>query len=122
MANICVYADQQKAKPIAIIVPVDGELKKLAKSVGVNETELEALCKSKKVQNEVLKALQSVGKAGGLSGIEIIEGVVLADEEWTPANVSLSYSVVDHANLPGTGNVRSKAQQKEDLGQIPERG
>ena len=30
--------------------------------------------------------MQAAGKKGGLSGIEIIEGVVLADEEWTPQN------------------------------------
>lgn len=30
--------------------------------------------------------MQAAGKKGGLNGIEIIEGVVLADEEWTPQN------------------------------------
>lgn len=34
--------------------------------------------------------MQAVGKDGGLAGIEIIDGVVMADEEWTSANVSLS--------------------------------
>jgi long-chain acyl-CoA synthetase len=38
------------------------------------------------MQTVVLKELQAAGKAGGLAGIEIIDGVVLADEEWTPAN------------------------------------
>jgi len=36
----------------------------------------------------VLKEMQQTGRGGGLSGIEIIEGIVLADEEWTPQNVS----------------------------------
>ena len=39
----------------------------------------------------VLKELQAAGKQGGLSGIEIIEGVVLTDEEWTSANVSAPF-------------------------------
>lgn len=30
--------------------------------------------------------MQAAGKKGSLAGIEIIEGVVLADEEWTPQN------------------------------------
>jgi len=34
----------------------------------------------------VLKEMQKAGKNGGLTGIEIIEGVVLSDEEWTPQN------------------------------------
>ncbi len=38
----------------------------------------------------VLKELQDAGRKGGLSGIEIIDGVVMADEEWTAQNVSES--------------------------------
>jgi long-chain acyl-CoA synthetase len=92
VANICVYADPEKAKPIAIIVPAEPALKKLASQQGVNGNGLEDLVHNKKIQNAVLKELQQAGKAGGLSGIEIIDGVVLADEEWTPQNVSQSFS------------------------------
>ncbi|KAK4454386.1 putative long-chain-fatty-acid ligase [Podospora aff. communis PSN243] len=86
VANICVYADDSKAKPIAIIVPAEPALKKLADSVGVSGDSLEELVHNKKVQAAVLKELQTAGRAGGLSGIEIIEGVVVSDEEWTPQN------------------------------------
>jgi len=86
VANICVYADDSKAKPIAIIVPAEPALKKLAESVGVAGDSLEELVHNKKVQAAVLKELQNAGRAGGLSGIEIIEGVVVSDEEWTPQN------------------------------------
>jgi long-chain acyl-CoA synthetase len=88
VANICVYADEQKTKPIAIIVPAEPALEKLAAQIGVKERGLENLVHDKKVQNAVLKEMQQAGRAGGLSGIEIIDGVVLADEEWTPQNVS----------------------------------
>jgi long-chain acyl-CoA synthetase len=88
VANICVYADQQKSKPVAIIVPAEPALKKLASSIGVEGNGVEDLVHNKKIQDAVLKELQKTGKAGGLSGIEIIAGVVLSDEEWTPANVS----------------------------------
>jgi long-chain acyl-CoA synthetase len=88
VANICVYADEQKTKPIAIIVPAEPALEKLASQIGVKERGLESLVHNKKVQDAVLKELQQAGRAGGLSGIEIIDGVVLADEEWTPQNVS----------------------------------
>jgi len=40
----------------------------------------------KKLNGLVLRELQAAGRSGGLSGIEIIEGVVLSDEEWTPQN------------------------------------
>ncbi|RDW92138.1 putative long-chain-fatty-acid-CoA ligase [Coleophoma crateriformis] len=86
VANICVYADEQKTRPIALIVPAEPALKKLAESIGVEGSGLEDLVHNKKIQDAVLKELQDKGRSGGLSGIEIIEGVVLADEEWTPAN------------------------------------
>jgi long-chain acyl-CoA synthetase len=88
VANICVYADEQKTKPIAIIVPAEPALEKLATQIGVKENGLENLVHNKKVQDAVLRELQQAGRNGGLSGIEIIDGVVLADEEWTPQNVS----------------------------------
>lgn len=88
VANICVYADQSKTKPIAIIVPAEPALKKLAKSIGAQGETLEQLVHDRQVQKAVLKELQNAGRSGGLSGIEIIEGVVVTDEEWTPQNVS----------------------------------
>ncbi len=88
VANICCYADDSKAKPIAIIVPAEPALKKLAGMVGVTGDNIEELVHSKKLQAAVLKELQAAGRQGGLSGIEVIDGVVLSDEEWTPQNVS----------------------------------
>lgn len=94
VANICVYADQQKAKPIAIIVPAEPALKKLAAANGIPGESLEELVHDQKLQTLVLKELQAAGRAGGLSGIEIIDGVALADEEWTPVNVSFFFSLL----------------------------
>ncbi|KAI0150469.1 AMP-binding enzyme [Xylariaceae sp. FL1272] len=84
--NICVYADENKAKPIAIIVPAEPALKKMASDNGISASSLEEMVQSKKLKSLVLKELQNVGRSGGLSGIEIIEGVALCDEEWTPQN------------------------------------
>ena len=89
VGNICVYAAQDKNKPIAIVVPGEPALKQLASDNGVQGNGLEDLCHNEKVNAAVLKEMQKVGKNGGLTGIEIIEGVVLSDEEWTPQNVSL---------------------------------
>ena len=51
---------------------------------------VEELVHERKVQDAVLKELQAAGRQGGLAGIEIVDGVVLADEEWTPQNVSVA--------------------------------
>lgn len=88
VGNICVHADQNKSKPIAIIVPVEAALQKLAKENGVEGSGIEDLVHSEKLQGIVLKQLQAAGRAGGLAGIEIVDGVVMADEEWNAQNVS----------------------------------
>ncbi|EAW13871.1 long-chain fatty acid-CoA ligase FAA1 [Aspergillus clavatus NRRL 1] len=86
VGNICVYAAEDQDKPVAIIVPVEAALKKIAKENGIEGDTIEALVHNEKLKSIVLKQLQSAGKAGGLKGIEIIGGVVLSDEEWTPQN------------------------------------
>jgi long-chain acyl-CoA synthetase len=112
VANICVYADAQRTKPVAIIVPAEPALKKLAESIGVKGDGIEDLSRERKVQDAVLKELQQAGRAGGLSGIEIVEGAILADEEWTPQNVSCP-SRAAHLSviLIGSQNMVTSAQK-----------
>ncbi|MCJ1434154.1 long-chain fatty acid-CoA ligase [Xylographa pallens] len=86
VANICVYAAEDKAKPIAIIVPAEPALKKLASDNGIKGHGIEDLVHNEDLNTIVLKQLQEAGKAGGLAGLEIIDGVALADDEWNPAN------------------------------------
>lgn len=70
-------------------MPAEPALKKLAKENGIEGNGLEDLVHDKKLNGIVLKEMQAAGKDGGLAGIEIIEAVVMADEEWTPQNVSI---------------------------------
>ena len=88
VANICIYAAEDQTTPVAIIVPVEAELQKIAKSQGIEGQTLETLVHNEKLKSAVLKELQNAGKSGNLRGIEIISGVVLSDEEWNPQNVS----------------------------------
>jgi len=71
-------------------VPAEPALKKLAADKGIEGNGLEDLVHSEKLNDIVLRELQDAGRKGGLAGIEIIDGVVLGDEEWTAQNVSLS--------------------------------
>ncbi|KFL61100.1 uncharacterized protein TERG_11955 [Trichophyton rubrum CBS 118892] len=86
VANICVYAAQDQAKPVAIIVPAEPALLQLAKSNGIQGDSIGTLVHDKKLNSIILRDMQNVGKSAGLRGFEIIEGVVLSDEEWTPQN------------------------------------
>ncbi|OLL22376.1 Long-chain-fatty-acid--CoA ligase 1 [Neolecta irregularis DAH-3] len=85
VANICVYADQSKVKPIAIIVPAEAALKKVASEEGVTG-ELEELVLSEKIIKAVHNKVLAQGKKGGLSGIELLQNVVLVSDEFTPQN------------------------------------
>ena len=88
VGNICVYAADDKPKPIAIIVPVEAALDKLADANGCKRASIEQMVHDKKLNAAVLRELQSAGKQGGLGGIEIVDGVVMVAEEWNPHNVS----------------------------------
>ncbi|EAU34876.1 conserved hypothetical protein [Aspergillus terreus NIH2624] len=86
VGNICVYAAEDQDKPIAIIVPVEAALKKIASDNNIPGDGLESLVHNETLKSIVLKQLQTAGRAAGLKGVEIINGVVLSDEEWTPHN------------------------------------
>ncbi|EXJ83095.1 long-chain acyl-CoA synthetase [Capronia coronata CBS 617.96] len=90
VGNICVFAAEDKARPIAIIVPVEAQLKKIAAANGIKGDHLEEIVHDKKLNSIVLKEIQKAGREVGLAGIEIIDGVVLVDEEWTPQNGFIS--------------------------------
>lgn len=90
--NLCVYADQTKVKPIAIVLPNESHLRSFLVKEGVypesklNTKELSQLCVDEKVVAAVLKSLQHTGKTQGLRGIEMLQNIVLSDDEWTPQN------------------------------------
>lgn len=92
VANICVYADQNKVKPVAILLLNEPHLKNLLQDenlVDANDLktkELSDFYTDKKVISAVHKSLLNTGKSQGLKGIELIQNVVLIDDEWTPQN------------------------------------
>ena len=99
VANICVYAATDKAKPIAIIVPAEPALKKIAEENSIEGNGIEDLIHNKKLNSIVLKEMQAAGRGGGLTAIEIIDGVVMSDEEWNSANVSTLISSQNQTTL-----------------------
>lgn len=90
--NLCVYADENKVKPIAMILPNEQHMKhflqeeKLASSEELSSKELSDFYEDKKVVSKVLNSLLATGKSQGLKGIELLQNVVLIDGEWTPQN------------------------------------
>ncbi|SCU87290.1 LAME_0D09494g1_1 [Lachancea meyersii CBS 8951] len=86
--NICVYADQSKVKPVAIVVPNEAPLAKLAVDRGIIKEagDVESVLHDKKLRKAVLEELLKTGKSQGLSGIEFLLGVAMFEDEWTPQN------------------------------------
>lgn len=93
--NVMVHADPEHTRPIAVIMPNEKVLLEKAKELGVSE---HSMHNDAKVRDAVLKELQALGKRSGLTGIEIVGGVVITEEEWTPDNVR--YRPVFRTNSP----------------------
>ncbi|KAK6850091.1 long-chain acyl-CoA synthetase [Apiospora arundinis] len=82
VANVMVQADAGYARPIAVIMTNDKVLAGKAKEqLGVDEHSMHS---DPKVRGLILRDLQMTGRRAGLSEIEIVTGVVVTDEEWTP--------------------------------------
>ena len=75
-----------RSKSIAIVIPDSKLLQKLASTNSLRPRPHEQLVHDPEVRQLVLEELQSVGRKAGLAPFEIIEGVVLAEEEWSSLN------------------------------------
>ncbi|CCD27265.1 uncharacterized protein NDAI_0K00740 [Naumovozyma dairenensis CBS 421] len=86
--NICVYADENKVKPVGIVVPNLGPLADLAVKNGVMKKgdNIELYIHNNKLQNVLCQDMLKTGKSQGLNGIELLQGVVIFSDEWTPEN------------------------------------
>ncbi|VVT56392.1 uncharacterized protein SAPINGB_P005035 [Magnusiomyces paraingens] len=82
--NICVYADEFRVKPIAIVVTNPANVEKLASELGVEHHE--DIAHDPKVKSAIEKSMLQTGKDAGLKGIELILGTVISHVEWTPQN------------------------------------
>lgn len=84
---------------MAVIVPNESALASIAKNNGIQQEHLDDMIQNEKLRNLVLKELRDAALKSGLSGIEIIQGIVLVSDEWTPQNVSSTSSGPNNSNL-----------------------
>ncbi|KAI9309684.1 hypothetical protein BJ944DRAFT_280521 [Cunninghamella echinulata] len=80
--NLCVYADPLCNKPVALMNPVESQLRSLAESEKWSTDNWEELCKAPETRKKVLTILQEQGKKSGLKGNEIIADVWICSELW----------------------------------------
>jgi len=82
--NICVYADSFQSHTVAIMVPIQNSLIKLAQELGKASMDYESLCKDNEMIQAVLKTLAMHGKKCSLEKFEMPTKITLSPEIWTP--------------------------------------
>ena len=85
--NICVYCNPNESKPVALILPDQFELKRLANKLNLGkDMSWESICQNEKVIKTVKDSLMEAAVAGGLKGFEIPSKFKLCSEEWNIDN------------------------------------
>jgi len=88
--NICVYADGMRDYPVAIVKPSEAAVMRWANEKG-QKGDFHALVESsKELKTDVLASLQQCAKTAGLKEIEVVKGLYLTADEWTPENDMLT--------------------------------
>ncbi|ORX86487.1 long-chain-fatty-acid-CoA ligase 1 [Basidiobolus meristosporus CBS 931.73] len=91
--NLCVYGDSFQSHPVALIVPVEDRLRKLAQQKGVPDVanlSMSELCANKEVKKGVLESFKDIAKRSRLVSAEVIQNIHLCEEEWTSENNMLT--------------------------------
>jgi long-chain acyl-CoA synthetase len=86
--SIMIEANGEYPRAIAVIYPNERVFPGKAKEMGIDEHDMYT---NPKMRDLVYKDMISYGKRAGLSPMEMIAGVVITDEEWTPDNVGFCY-------------------------------
>ncbi|CEF59382.1 AMP-dependent synthetase/ligase domain-containing protein [Strongyloides ratti] len=83
--NICVYGNSHASYLIALIVPNEKNIMKLAEENDITGKSFKEICSDKTVNNILLKVIQDSVK-GVLTRVEIPAKIYLCNEPWTPAS------------------------------------
>ena len=117
------FAFPEKAKPIAVVVPVEKTLRLLVEknNIANKYSDLPDLVKLQSVRDLVMEDMIASGKAAGLQGIELVSGIVLASDIWTPENVSpstLGWSIYNQGLVTAAMKLSRKNIEKLFGGEI----
>ncbi|KAJ1914373.1 long-chain fatty acid-CoA ligase [Tieghemiomyces parasiticus] len=98
VGNICVYADGEQTRPVALIMPDPKGLLHYAESNGLlqkldsadHEHDIENLAGRPEVHDAVLKSCLDAAKQNSLVSAETLQDVYVVPDEWTPQNDMLT--------------------------------
>jgi len=83
---LCVYGNSDRDFPVALVLPNEKYLTQWADSEGVTYHNLEDLCNNERVTQKVLASMDEVAKRNNFKSTEIVKGISLIHDEWTPEN------------------------------------
>ncbi|CAG8484402.1 9547_t:CDS:2 [Scutellospora calospora] len=86
ISNICVCANSFLNKPVALIHPVEAQLRNVAKEKNLGNMDFEQLCSNKEITTTVFQACLTQAKKAGLKPAEMLGDITLVPDEWTPQN------------------------------------
>ncbi|CCJ30825.1 unnamed protein product [Pneumocystis jirovecii] len=92
ISNICVYADPEHVRPVAIVVPSELPLRRYleSKQILFEDGTLYELCQNKEVRHAILNELLKLGKQNNFAKIELLQNIVLIDEDFSVQNELLT--------------------------------
>ncbi|EPB72483.1 hypothetical protein ANCCEY_08424 [Ancylostoma ceylanicum] len=82
--NVCVYGCSLETNTIALVVPNQKHLEKIAEEVGETSRDLKTMCSNEKITAEFLKRMNEHAKKSKLSKVEMPIAIHLCEEVWTP--------------------------------------
>lgn len=85
ISNICMFADSEHSKPVAVIVIMESTVKDLCRSKGIEFPE-HSVSENKELTSLIHKSLQATAKSCGMRSAEVLAAITLSDDEWTPQN------------------------------------
>jgi len=106
-----VHATSESQKPIVIIFPHEVHLKELLATnanLPAPDSDIHKLCDDPAVQEFYLRDMQAIAKKNGFKSIEVVQGVVLTPDEWTP----------ESGLVTAAQKVQRKAVEKKFLAEI----
>ncbi|CAJ0597722.1 unnamed protein product [Cylicocyclus nassatus] len=82
--NVCVYGNSYEDNTIALVVPNQKHLEKIAEQVGEESRDMKTMCANEKIKAEFLKQMNEHAKKSKLSRAEMPVAIHLCEEIWTP--------------------------------------
>ncbi|KAL1923442.1 uncharacterized protein VTP21DRAFT_8422 [Calcarisporiella thermophila] len=90
VVNLCVYADPECNRPVALVHPDENRIRDLAAAKGIQEKSFAALCQNEEIKREVLASISAEGKKAKFKSPEYLAALHLCSEEWTAENNMLT--------------------------------